>query len=96
MSRSARASGSARIRGEPTHELNVTWAILGGQRPAVVTLEIAYPDRHVEQVELKPIEGSQSFPVTYPKGGRITVKATATDAGDGRAVVESSVELPPC
>ena len=79
-----------------THELNVTWAILGGQRPAVVTLEIAYPDRHVEQVELKPIEGSQSFPVTYPKGGRITVKATATDAGDGRASVESSVELPPC
>ncbi|MET0168453.1 MAG: hypothetical protein ABW318_26110, partial [Vicinamibacterales bacterium] len=79
-----------------THELRMTWAITGGQRPAVVRLEITYPDQHVEQVELKPLEGSQTFPMTFPKGGRVTVNAIATDSSNGRASVQSSVELAPC
>src|SRR5205085_11708860 len=29
-----------------THELRLHWAIIDGQRPAVVRLEIAYPDGH--------------------------------------------------
>ena len=35
-----------------------------GERDA----EIAYPDRDVEQIGLKPIQGTQSFPISYPAG----------------------------
>jgi hypothetical protein len=79
-----------------THELHVQWAIIDGRRPAVARLEIAYPDGHVEQVELKPIEREQAFPMTYPKGGRVIVSAFGTDEGNGRASTQTSVELPPC
>ncbi len=79
-----------------THEVVVTWQILGGQRPAKVRLEITTPDRQVENVELKPIEGSQAFPMTYPAGGDVTVKATAMDSGGGSAATQSSVQLQAC
>ncbi len=79
-----------------THELRVNWAIHDGQRPAVVRLAITYPDRHVEHVELKHIEGMQRFPMTFPKGGRLIVNAVATDEGNARASAQSSVDLAPC
>lgn len=79
-----------------THELTVTWQIQGGQRPATARLEITMPDRQVENVQLKPIEGSQSFPMTFPKGGNVTVKATATDSSGTSATAQSSAQLQPC
>ena len=79
-----------------THELVLSWEILDGQRPASVHAEIAYPDRHVEQIGLKPIQGMQSFPMNYPAGGTLRVKMTATDATDKQAVAESAVRLEAC
>jgi hypothetical protein len=63
-----------------THELTLSWKVSDGQRPVTVQTEITYPDKHVENVELKPIEGSQSFPMTFPKGGSVKVKVIAQDS----------------
>jgi hypothetical protein len=79
-----------------THELVLSWEILDGHRPASVHAEIAYPDRHREAIGLKPIQGTQSFPISYPAGGTVGVKMTATDSTDKPAVTESAVPLEPC
>jgi hypothetical protein len=79
-----------------THELVLSWEILDGQRPASVHAEIAYPDRHREAIGLKPIQGTQAFPVSYAAGGTVSVKMIATDSTDKPAVAESTVRLEPC
>jgi len=79
-----------------THELVLSWEILDGQRPASVHAEIAYPDRHLEQIGLKPIQGTQSFPMNYPAGGTVSVKMIATDSTDKPAVAESAVRFESC
>jgi hypothetical protein len=79
-----------------THELVLSWEVLHGQRPASVSAEIAYPDHHVERIGLKPIQGTQSFPMNYPAGGTMRVKMIATDSTDKSAVAESEVPLEPC
>jgi hypothetical protein len=79
-----------------THELTLSWKVSDGQRPVTVQTEITYPDKHVENVELKPIEGSQSFPMTFPKGGSVKVKVIAQDSRNVSSSAESSVQLKPC
>jgi hypothetical protein len=79
-----------------THELRVSWAIHDGQRPAVARLAITYPDRHVEHVELKHIEGTQTFPMTFRNGGRVVVNTVATDEANARASTQSSIDLAAC
>ena len=79
-----------------THELLLSWEIVDGQRPARMRAEIGYPDRHRETIELKPVQGSQPFPLNYPAGGTIIVKMIATDSTDKPAVSESTVRLEPC
>jgi hypothetical protein len=79
-----------------THEIVVTWAIHGGQRPATARVAIQYPDGHVEHFELKPIEGSQAFPLTYPKGGSARVTVTATDAAGARDSARGDVLVDAC
>jgi hypothetical protein len=79
-----------------THELVLSWEVLDGQRPASVRAEVAYPDRHVETIGLKPIQGTQPFPMNYPAGGTVRVKMIATDSTGNSAVTESAVPLEPC
>ncbi len=79
-----------------THELLLSWEIVDGQRPARMRAEIGYPDRRRETIELKPVQGSQPFPLNYPAGGTIIVKMIATDSTDKPAVSESTVRLEPC
>jgi hypothetical protein len=79
-----------------THELVLSWEILDGQRPASVHVEVAYPDHHVETIGLKPIQGTQPFPINYPGGGILQVKTIATDWTGKMAVTESAVALDPC
>ena len=62
-----------------THELILSWELLDGQRPASVHAEVAYPDRHVETIGLKPKQGVQPFPMNYPAGGTVRVKMIATE-----------------
>jgi hypothetical protein len=61
-----------------------------------VRLEITPPDRHLENVELKPVEGSQTFPLSYAGGGDVTVKAIATDSAGATATTQSTTVLQPC
>jgi hypothetical protein len=79
-----------------THELVLTWEVLDGQRPASVLAEVAYPDRHVETIGLKPIQGTQPFPMEYPAGGTMRVKMIATDSMGKSALSEAAVLLEPC
>lgn len=79
-----------------THELVLSWEILNGQRPASVHAELAYPDGHLEQIGLKPIRGTQSFPINYPKGGTVTARVIARDSTDSPAIGEASVRLEAC
>jgi hypothetical protein len=79
-----------------THELVLSWEVLDGQRPADVHAEVAYPDRHREAIWLKPIQGTQAFPISYAAGGTVSVKMIATDSTDRPAVTESQVRLEPC
>jgi len=79
-----------------THELGLSWELLDGQRPASVHAEVAYPDRHVETIGLKPKQGVQPFPMNYPAGGTVRVKMIATDSTNKSAVTESAVSLEPC
>jgi hypothetical protein len=79
-----------------THELILSWEILHAQQPASVSAEVAYPDHHAERIGLKPIQGTQSFPMNYPDGGTVRVKMIATDSTDKSAVAESAVPLEPC
>lgn len=79
-----------------THELMLSWEISDGQRPVTVRAEITHPDQHVEHIELKPIEGSQSFPMTFPNGGSVRAKVIATDSSKASSSAESNVELKPC
>jgi hypothetical protein len=79
-----------------THELILSWQISDGQRPASARVEITRPDRRVENVELKPIQGLQAFPMTFPNGGHVGVRIIATDSSNASATAESKVELKPC
>lgn len=79
-----------------THELTVSWEVTDGQRPVSVRAEIIYPDKHVERVEFKPIEGSQTFPVNAPKGGDVKVKVMAVDSAKASSAAESKMRLKPC
>lgn len=79
-----------------THELAVSWEIIDGRRPASTRVEITYPDRHVEIIELKPLQGTQPFPMSYPAGGTLRVRTIATDSTDKPAVAESTLRLAPC
>ena len=72
-----------------THELVLSWEIVEGQRPVDVHAEITFPDRHRDSIELKPIQGTQSFPLSYPAGGTVGVKMIATDSTDKPAVTDS-------
>jgi hypothetical protein len=47
-------------------------------------------------MELKFIQGDQTFPMSYPGGGTVKVKVVATDADDASSWAEASVELKPC
>lgn len=79
-----------------THELLLTWEVQDGQRPASVIAEVAYPDRRAETIGLKPIQGTQPFPMNYPAGGAVRVKMIAMDSIGTSAASESAVTLDPC
>jgi hypothetical protein len=79
-----------------THELTISWEVTDGQRPITVRAEITYPDKHVERIEFKPIEGSQAFPVSSPNGGTLKVRVIAKDSGNATSSAESIVELKEC
>ena len=79
-----------------THELVLSWEISDGQPPVAVRAEITYPDQHVENMGLKPIEGSQAFPMTFAEGGNLKVKIVATDDSNATTSAESSVDLKSC
>jgi hypothetical protein len=79
-----------------THELVLSWDVLDGQRPARVRVEVSYPDRHMETIGLKPIQGTQSFQMSSPTGGTVVVKMVATDSTGISAFTESAVPLEPC
>jgi hypothetical protein len=75
-----------------THALQLSWDVSEGVPPVSV---IAYPDKHIENMELRFIRGAQTFPVTYPEGGTVKVKVAATDACEASSSAEASVELAP-
>jgi len=79
-----------------THGLQLSWDVSDGVPPVTVKAEIAYPDKHIENMELKFIQGDQTFPMSYPGGGTVKVKVVATDADDASSSAEASVELKPC
>src|SRR5262249_37274250 len=79
-----------------SHEFTISWNVSEGQRPADVRAEITYPDNRVESIQLKPINGSRSFPVNYPTGGDIKVRVIAEDVTKKPASADSVVTLKPC
>ena len=79
-----------------THEVTVRWDVTEGQRPVSIRGEITYPDKHVEHVELRSLEGSRPFPMDYPRGGEVKVKAIADDGSKQRASAGATVKLKPC
>jgi hypothetical protein len=79
-----------------THELALSWEILDGERPAEVRAEVAYPDRHVELIGLKPIQGTESVPMNYPAGGVVRVKMVAEDGTKRPVVVVAEVRVEAC
>ena len=79
-----------------THEVTVSWKVAGGRPPVRIEAHLTYPDRHVENVGLKPIEGVQDFPLSVPDGGGLHVGLVATDAGKATSSAEATVELRPC
>jgi photosystem II stability/assembly factor-like uncharacterized protein len=79
-----------------SHELTASWAISGGQRPAEVTIEITNPNGQIETFGVKPLSGSQIFPLNFPDGGHIDVKVVARDWTNSTSSQNSSVELTAC
>jgi hypothetical protein len=79
-----------------SHGVRLAWDVSEGRQPVAIKAEIAYPDKHIENMELKFIRGDQTFPVTYPGGGKVNVKVVATDADNASSSAEASVELKPC
>src|SRR5262249_7941163 len=74
-----------------THALQLSWDVSEGVPPVSVKAEIAYPDKHIENMELRFIRGAQTFPVTYPEGGTVKVKVAATDAGEASSSASRKV-----
>jgi hypothetical protein len=79
-----------------THQLNLSWERSGGLEPVIVVLEITYPDKHIETIELKPLEGSQQYPLNSPQGGEVRIKMTAKDSSNASTSAGASVQLQPC
>jgi photosystem II stability/assembly factor-like uncharacterized protein len=79
-----------------SHEFTVSWEVSEGQRPVHVRAEITYPEKRTEGVELKPINGSRSFPVNYPNGGEIKVHMIADDGTKQNGTADSIITLKPC
>ncbi len=79
-----------------SHELTVSWAVSGGQRPAAAQIEITNPNGQVGTFGVKPLSGSQIFPLSFLEGGRVNIKAIATDWTNSSSSQESSVELKAC
>jgi len=79
-----------------SHEFTISWSVSEGQRPVEVRAEITYPDKRIENIQLKPITGSRSFPANYPNGGEIKVKIIAEDVSKQSASADSIITLQPC
>jgi hypothetical protein len=79
-----------------THDVTLSWKVTGVRPPVRIEAHLTYPDRHVENVGLKPIEGAQDFPMSVPDGGGLHVGIVATDAGKITSSAETTVELRPC
>jgi hypothetical protein len=79
-----------------THEVSVQWSVSEGQRPVTVRAEITYPDKHIENVELRSLDGSRPFPMNYPEGGEVRVKAIADDSSKEKGSAEATVKLKAC
>jgi hypothetical protein len=79
-----------------SHELTVTSEVTGGQRPIAARAEISYPDKTGESSEIKPIASGRQLPVNFPRGGSVTIRVTATDAGKATAYSEKVTPLTPC
>ena len=46
--------------------------------------------------KVKPIQGTQSFPINYPKGGTVSAKMIAGDSTNSSAIAEASLRLEAC
>jgi len=79
-----------------THDVTLSWKITGGRPPVRIEAHLTYPDRHVENVGLKPIEGVQDFPISVPDGGGLHVGIVATDVGKATSSAETTVKLISC
>jgi len=79
-----------------SHELTLTSEVGGGQRPITAQVGITYPDKTAETSELKQIMGRREIPVNFPRGGSVTIRVTATDAGKATASSEKITPLTPC
>ena len=78
-----------------THSL-LPWNVSDGSAPIIVRAEIAYPDKHIENIELKSFEGSQLFPMSFADGGNLAIKIVATDSSGASSSATSTVRLEPC
>lgn len=94
-----RVAVSAAARPECTrglsHELIVSWEVSKAQQPLSVRSEIIYPDGHLESAELKPLDGSLTFPLLAPKGGKVKIRLIAKDAR-GSSSAQTIVAVKPC
>ena len=79
-----------------SHLLIVTWDAMGGEPAVRVILEITYPDKHIENTELKPRHGSQRFALNAPKGGLAKVKITAWNSNNESSSADATVRLKAC
>jgi len=79
-----------------SHELSLSWEASGGQPPITVLSEITKPNGQVETVGLKPLKGSRTFPLNFPAGGDVQIKAIATDARNSSYSAQASVQLKAC
>ena len=79
-----------------THSLLLSWNVSDGSAPIIVRAEIAYPDKHIENIELKSSEGSQLFPMSFADGGNLAIKIVATDFSGASSSATSTVRLEPC
>ncbi len=79
---------------EESHILHVTWnAGVEGETGAF--LEIGYPDRRTDEIELPGPSGEIDVPVGLPEGGTLLLTLRVVTP-TGERTSSMSIELPPC
>jgi hypothetical protein len=79
-----------------SHELTLSWEVIGGQAPVRLRAYISYPDKTTEYRDLKHFIGSREIPVNFPGGGNVEIRVTATDSANGTVSEQATVLLRRC